>query len=39
MGQADFKLIDEDNFQVIWTSFTNGTPDGYLVSLQFTRKK
>jgi hypothetical protein len=39
MGQADFKLIDEDNFEVIWTSFTNGKPDGYLVSLQFTRKK
>jgi len=39
MGQADFTLVDEDHFEVVWTSFTNGKPDGYQNSFKFTRKK
>lgn len=39
MGQADVKVIDDDHFEVVWTSFTNGKPDGYLNSFKFTRKK
>jgi len=39
MGQADFTLVDDDHFEVVWTSYTNGKPDGYQINFKFTRKK